>query len=63
MSQPLLVSKEEARVMLGVSLRTIDNLIAAKELPHRKIGRRVLIPYAALAAFIRGDHPTKERVR
>ena len=52
----LLHSKKEASQMLNVSLRTIDNLIAFKELPARRIGRRVLIPHSALVNFVRTDH-------
>jgi len=53
---PLLVSKRDAAGLLSLCLRSIDNLIAAKELPCRRIGRRVLIPYTALVAFARRDH-------
>jgi len=49
----LLHSKIEAATMLNISLRTVDNLIAMKELPVRRIGRRVLIPRTALLSFIR----------
>jgi len=35
----LLVSKREAATALGVSVRTIDNLLACKELRGRKVGR------------------------
>lgn len=54
---PLLVSKRDAAALLSLCLRSIDNLIAAKQLPCRRIGRRVLIPYTALVAFARRDHP------
>jgi excisionase family DNA binding protein len=54
--QPLLVSKKESAVVLSVCPRTIDNLIAAKQLPTRRIGRRVLIPYSALVRFAQRDH-------
>ena len=40
--------KVEAAEMLGLCLRTIDNMIAAKELVARKIGRSVLVPARAL---------------
>jgi excisionase family DNA binding protein len=42
--------------MLGVSPRTIQNYVAARVLPSRKIGRRTLIPVRALEAFLRSDH-------
>jgi excisionase family DNA binding protein len=44
--------KSEAAKMLGLCLRTIDNMIGAKELTARRIGRRVLIPATALYALI-----------
>jgi hypothetical protein len=58
--QPLLVSKTEARWFLGnICMRTLEKLIARKELPVRRIGRRAFIPYSALVAFARRDHATK----
>ena len=53
-------TKAEAAKALGLSLRTIDNLIAAKELTVRRIGRRVIIPSTSLQALIRGDHSTSQ---
>jgi excisionase family DNA binding protein len=58
MNEPILVSKKEAAQVLSVSLRTVDNLIAAKEPAVRRLGRRCLIPRAALEAFARRDHST-----
>jgi excisionase family DNA binding protein len=54
--EPLLVSKRDAAALLGVCLRSIDNYIATKELPCRRLGKRVLIPYTALVTFARRDH-------
>jgi excisionase family DNA binding protein len=53
---PLLHTKIEAATMLSVSLRTIDNLIAMKELPVRRIRRRVLIPRTVLLNFARPNY-------
>jgi hypothetical protein len=53
---PLLVSKRDAAALLGVCVRSIDNYIATKELPCRRLGKRVLIPYNSLVAFARRDH-------
>jgi excisionase family DNA binding protein len=57
--EPVAVSKSEAAQMLGVSVRTIDRLIALKELPVRRLGRRVVIPRNGLQNLLRADHPTK----
>lgn len=53
------LSKQEAAKMLSVSPRTIDRLIALKELQVRRLGRRVLIPRISLENFLRTDHPTQ----
>jgi excisionase family DNA binding protein len=53
------LSKQEAARALGISLRTIDRLIALKELPVRRLGRRVLISRTSLECFFRNDHPTQ----
>lgn len=57
--QPIFVGKREAAFALSVCVRTVENLIAANELPARKIGRRTVIPYASLIAFGRRDHSTR----
>jgi excisionase family DNA binding protein len=54
----LLFSQKEAAHILGVSVRTVQNLIAARMLPVRRVGRRVLIHRKDLELFARGDHPT-----
>ena len=56
---PIAITKQGAAQMLGVSLRTIDRLIALKELQVRRLGRRVLIPRAALESLMHRDHPTQ----
>jgi excisionase family DNA binding protein len=53
------ISKQEAAQMLGVSLRTIDRLIALKELQVRRLGRRVLVPRTALESLMHRDHATQ----
>jgi len=52
----LAVSIREAAAMLSVSPRTIQNYVAARVLPTRKIGRRTVVPVRALEAFLRSDH-------
>jgi excisionase family DNA binding protein len=55
----ILVGKRQAASLLAVSVRTIENLIKSKELPARRIGRRVLIPRQSLIEFARRDHATQ----
>jgi hypothetical protein len=55
--KPLLVSKREAARMLGgLSVRSVENYINAKELVARKAGRRTLVTMASLEVFARRDH-------
>ena len=55
----LLVGKRDAARALGISVRSLENLISAKRLSIRKIGRRTLIPRRALEQFCRRDHATE----
>lgn len=55
-TQPLLISKKGAAMMLGVSVRTVEHLIARKELQAIRIGKRRLLPMAALKRFAKRDH-------
>ena len=54
----LLYSRKEAAYALGISIRSIDYIIGSKRLPHRRLGKKVLVPHAALVAFSRADHPS-----
>jgi excisionase family DNA binding protein len=49
------VGMTEAARRLGLSARTVAMLVLRRELPSRKVGRRRIIPVAALEAFVRGD--------
>jgi excisionase family DNA binding protein len=51
-------SREGAAGLLSISLRTLDRLIAGKNLPVRRVGRRVLITRDALEKFVKKDHET-----
>jgi excisionase family DNA binding protein len=56
MPDQILLSRREAARALSISLRTLDSLVSSKQLPVRRIGRRSLIPLAALEQFARRDH-------
>jgi len=55
----LLVGRQEAAVRLSLSVRSIDYLLADRQLTFRRIGGRVLIPIAELERFARMDHPQR----
>ena len=57
--ETLAVNKVEAARMLGVSVRTVERLIALKHLSARRLGRRVLIPRSSLQTVLRADRPIK----
>ena len=51
---PLLISRAEAARLLGISLRTLEKMIARGEVPSRVLRRRRLIPRAFLMGFVQG---------
>ena len=54
----LLYSRKDAAFALSISIRSLDYLVAAKQLPFRKVGKKILIPHASLVKFSRADHAT-----
>lgn len=48
----LMYSREEVAQMIGVSLREVDRMTAAGEIPSRKIGSRRLYPRKELMAAL-----------
>jgi excisionase family DNA binding protein len=57
---PLLLTKRQVAMLLNVSERTINNLLAQRELVRRKVGARTLIPRTSVEAFLKRDHQTHE---
>ena len=58
--EKLLYSRKEAAYALGVSLRTIDYMIANKRLAFRKFGGKILIPVNEVRRVSRMDHTIEE---
>jgi len=54
----LAVGMAEAARRLGLSARTVATLVLRRELPSLKVGRRRIVPVAALEAFVRGERGT-----
>jgi len=48
----LFLTRDETADTLRLSLRTVDSLIAKKQIAVRRIGRRVLIPSDELERFV-----------
>lgn len=57
-TEKLAVDLRSAAEMLSVSRRTLENYIAARRLPARKIGRRTVVLLKSLEAFLRADQPS-----
>ena len=54
----LLCTRPEAAASVSCSVRTLDSLIANKELRAIRVGRSVRISIEALARFIKSNHAT-----
>jgi len=56
LAQRLLYDRKEAARQLSISVRSLDYLIAGKELVTRRIGKKVLIPHRELVRFASANH-------
>ncbi len=58
---PYLYGRRDAAEALGISIRSLDYLIASGQLPTRRIGRRRLVARSAIEQYARSDHPYLQR--
>ena len=56
----ILLTRHEAADALSISIRTLDTLLARRELQTRRVGRRRLIPRAELERFAKSNHATRD---
>ena len=54
--EKLLYDRRSAADALSISLRSLDYLLAGKQLRFRRIGKKVLVPAAELRRFASADH-------
>ena len=52
----MLYDRKEAARQLSISVRTLDTIIAAKQLDTRRIGRKVLTTHASLVRYSQANH-------
>jgi len=52
LAKPLLHKREVAALRLGISLRTLDELISTRQLASVKIGKRRLVSEQAITTFV-----------
>jgi hypothetical protein len=55
-STRLLYDRKEGARQLSISVRSLDYLIAGRELETRRIGKKVLITHASLVRYSQGNH-------
>lgn len=46
------ISRERAAELLGISVRGLDRLVAAQDISHERLGRRVILRGAYLREYI-----------
>lgn len=56
MESRLLYDRKEAARQLSISVRSLDYLIAGKQLETRRIGRKVLVTRASLVRYAAANH-------
>jgi hypothetical protein len=56
MESRLLYDRKEAARQLSISVRSLDYLIAGKQLDTRRIGRKVLVTHASLVRYASANH-------
>jgi excisionase family DNA binding protein len=56
MESRLLYDRKEAARQLSISVRSLDYLIANKQLGTRRLGKKVLIPHGELVRFASTNH-------
>lgn len=56
MSERLLYPRKEAAYKLGISLRSLDHLVAGKHIRVQRISKRVLVHARELERFARANH-------
>lgn len=61
--EKVLLNKRAAAEALSVSIRTVDNLLAAREIHAVRIGRRILFRLDDLQRFAKRDHATGRQAR
>jgi hypothetical protein len=54
----LLLSKKQAASVLGISIRSVEYLLAKRQLEGRQLGRRKLVTRRSVERLARADVPT-----
>ena len=52
----MLYDRKTAALMLSISVRSLDYIIAGRQFETRRIGKKVLITHASLVRYSQGNH-------
>jgi hypothetical protein len=55
--EKFLYNRKEAALSLGLSVRSVDYIIARRELETRRVGKKVLVTRESLRRFAGANHP------
>ena len=55
--EKFLYNRREAALSLGVSIRSVDYIIARRDLETRRVGKKVLVTRESLRRFAGANHP------
>jgi excisionase family DNA binding protein len=59
MNEAILISRKDASLLLGISIRTLDTLVSRREIRVRHVGRRILFERREVERFAGRDHETR----
>jgi excisionase family DNA binding protein len=59
---PIAISLQQTADLLGLHRSTVRGILRRGDLPHRRLGRRVLIPRKAVEEYAYGPTPPIERI-
>lgn len=59
--EKFLYNRKEAALSLGVSIRSVDYIIARRDLETRRVGKKVLVTRESLRRFAGANHPKSIR--
>jgi len=63
MSEPVIMTADEVAKLLGVNRKTIYEAAARGEIPHRRLGRRLIFERSCMLSWLRQAPSSEEKIR
>ena len=63
MSKPVIMTADEVAELLGVNRKTIYEAAARGEIPHRRLGRRLIFERGCMLSWLRQAASSEEKIR